>query len=29
LAPKDAYGEYDAKNIQDIPKDQLKSFTDA
>ncbi len=29
LAPKDAYWEYDKTNTQVVPKDQLKSFTDA
>jgi peptidylprolyl isomerase len=29
LEPKDAYGEYDEKNTQTLPKDQLTSFTDA
>jgi len=29
LEPKDAYGERDEKNLQVVPKEQLKSFTDA
>ena len=29
LLPKDAYGERDEKNLQVVPKEQLKSFTDA
>ena len=29
LAPEDAYWEYDDKNVQELPKDQLKSFEDA
>ena len=29
LEPKDAYGEYDEKKTQTLPKEQLTSFTDA
>jgi len=28
LAPKDAYGEYDKKNIQEVPKTQFKGIED-
>ena len=29
LAPADAYGEYDETRVQELPRDQLKSFEDA